>query len=511
MTYKTFAAINVGSGEVSMKIYEISSKTGIREIDYVRYYIELGSDTYTKGYIEYDLVRELCDVLEGFSTKMEEYRVDSYLALGSSALIEASNCELIVDQIRVRTGLKVETIDNAQQRFLLLKSVARGMRNFEQLIDDGAAIVDMGSGSLQITIYDEGRLIYTQNLKLGSLRIREILADLEGQTDNFVNVMEDYIGNYIDTFSRLFMHERKVRHIIAVGEEMESIVKIIGSDSRKNHMERHAFDAVCGSVLAAGEEELSAKYSIPYELATVLKPAIIVYKKIIEISGAEKIWAAGCDLCDGMIVDYAERQEQIEPAHYFAEDIISYARTVAARYESNKEHTENVEKTALAIFDGIKKRAGLDQRDGILLQMACILHDCGKYVNMLGGTDYSCAIVRATEFVGLSEQEKSIIADTIKYNAWHYVPKLSELKAPLNRKNYIRMLKLAAILRLANGMDRSHRQKIRKVTTTFKEKELIIRADTIYDITLEQSTIENKSHFFEEIYGFKPVLRMKRR
>lgn len=143
--------------------------------------------------------------------------------------------------------------------------------------------------------------------------------------------------------------------------------------------------------------------------------------------------------------------------------------------------------------------------------MACILHDCGKYVNMLGGTDYSCDIVRATEFVGLSEQEKSIIADTIKYNAWHYVPKLSELKAPLNRKNYIRMLKLAAILRLANGMDRSHRQKIRKVTTTFKEKELIIRADTIYDITLEQSTIENKSHFFEEIYGFKPVLRMKRR
>ena len=108
-------------------------------------------------------------------------------------------------------------------------------------------------------------------------------------------------------------------------------------------------------VLAAGEEELSAKYSIPYELATVLKPAIIVYKKIIEISGAEKIWAAGCDLCDGMIVDYAERQEQIEPAHYFAEDIISYARTVAARYESNKEHTENVEKTALAIFDGIKR------------------------------------------------------------------------------------------------------------------------------------------------------------
>ena len=83
------------------------------------------------------------------------------------------------------------------------------------------------------------------------------------------------------------------------------------------------------------------------------------------------------------------------------------SRTVAARYESNKEHTENVEKTALAILTASKSRAGLDQRDGILLQMACILHDCGKYVNMLGGTDYSCAIVRATEFcriVGTGEE-----------------------------------------------------------------------------------------------------------
>ena len=99
------------------------------------------------------------------------------------------------------------------------------------------------------------------------------------------------------------------------------------------------------------------------------------------------------------------------------------SRTWAARYREQQETYGECRKTAWTIFDGIKKRAGLDQRDGILLQMACILHDCGKYVNMLGGTDYSCAIVRATEFVGLSEQEKSIIADTIKYNAWHYVPK----------------------------------------------------------------------------------------
>lgn len=511
MAYKTFAAINVGSGEVSMKIYEVVKKTGLREIDYVRSYIELGSDTYRKGYIEYDLVRELCDILERFTFKMEEYKVSDYLAYGSSAIREAGNCDLIIDQIKLRTGLDVHTIDNAQQRFLLLKSVADGMENFEKLIMEGAAVIDMGAGSLQITVYDSGKLIYTQNLKLGSLRIREILADLEGQSTSFVSVMNDYIGNYIDTFSRLFMCEHKVRHIIAVGEEMASIVKIIGSSGDKGYMKKQKFDTVYENVLASGIEELSVKYSIPYELATLLKPAIIVYRKIIEAAGAEKIWAAGSDLCDGIAVDYGEKHEKIEPSHYFAEDIISYARAVAERYDSNKEHTDNVERLALAIFDGIKKQSGLGLRDRMLLQLSCILHDCGKYVNMQGGTDYSCLIVLATEFVGLSEQEKGIIADAIKYNSRPAVPQVSELAAPLDRIDYIRMLKLAAILRIANGMDRSHKQKIRKVTVSFKGQELLVRADTIYDITLEQSTMALKSHFFEEIYGFRPVLRQKRR
>lgn len=511
MAYKTFAAINVGSGEVSMKIYEINKKTGIREIDYIRYYIELGSDTYRKGYIEHELVHELCDVLERFSLKLEEYKVSHYLAYASSAIREAANCDLIIDQIRVRTGLEVTMIDNAQQRFLLLKSVAAGMENFEKLIGEGAAIVDMGAGSLQITVYDGGNLIYTQNLKLGSLRIREILADLEGQSTNFVSVMDDYIGNDIDTFSRLFMKKHKVRHIIAVGEEMTSILQIIGRNGDKDFMKKQKFEALYDSVLSAGIGELSEHYSIPYELATLLKPAIIVYRKIIEASGAEKIWAAGCDLCDGMLADYWEKQEKINPAHAFADDIVSYARAVAARYDSNTDHTGNVEKLALAIFDGIRKQAGFDSRDRMLLQLSCILHDCGKYVNMLNSTRYSYDIVLATEFIGLSEQEKRMIADVIKYNSWPEVPKPEMITASLDRKNYIKMLKLTAILRIVNGMDRSHKQKIRKINVSLKDKTLIIRANTIYDITLEQGIMDNKSHFFEEIYGFRPVLRQRRR
>ena len=186
-------------------------------------------------------------------------------------------------------------------------------------------------------------------------------------------------------------------------------------------------------------------------------------------------------------------------------DITGIRKKLEKKLKSERyEHTLGVMYTA----SSLAMCHGGDIQKAVL---AGLLHDCGKYVNMMNSTLYSYDIVMATEFIGLSEQEKRMIADVIKYNSWPEVPELQTLTAALDRKNYIRMLKLTAILRIANGMDRSHKQKIKKISVSLKEKELLIRADTIYDITLEQSIMDSKGHFFEEIYGFRPVLRQKRR
>lgn len=83
------------------------------------------------------------------------------------------------------------------------------MRQFESLSKEGMAVVDLSSGSLQVSVYADGALQWTQNLKLGSLRIREILADIEQQTTSFVHVMEDYIGNDLRTLQRLIIKEHR--------------------------------------------------------------------------------------------------------------------------------------------------------------------------------------------------------------------------------------------------------------------------------------------------------------
>ena len=189
MPMQMLAAIDVGSSEVAMKIYQFSKRTGIEEIEYVRSIVELGADTYNTGVIAYDTVRELCGVLGGFVQKLKEYRISNYVAYAGSAMREAVNRDLVLDQIRIQTGLEVQIIGNAQQRFLVLQSLAGTMVQFERLTQEGVAIVDLSSGSLQVSIYEEGALQVSQNLKLGSLRVREILADMEQKT-----ILETHCG-----------------------------------------------------------------------------------------------------------------------------------------------------------------------------------------------------------------------------------------------------------------------------------------------------------------------------
>ena len=127
---KTFAAIDVGSYELAMKIFEIASGSGLREIDHIRHRIDLGTDTFTTGKISYERVDELSRVLRDYRDIMKSYRVDDYRAYGTSAIRETENTAIVLDQLAQRTGIRIEVLSNSEQRFLNYKAIAsRGRFN----------------------------------------------------------------------------------------------------------------------------------------------------------------------------------------------------------------------------------------------------------------------------------------------------------------------------------------------------------------------------------------------
>ena len=107
MAYKMFAAIYVGSSEISMKIYQISSKKNFKKVDGISKIIELGKDTYTKGFLSTESINQVCDILNGFKKKLKEYQITDYKAYATSAVREAENSELVIDAIRRNTNIEV--------------------------------------------------------------------------------------------------------------------------------------------------------------------------------------------------------------------------------------------------------------------------------------------------------------------------------------------------------------------------------------------------------------------
>ena len=167
MSKKIVAVIDLGSITARLKIFEISSKGCPKEIEVVRKIIAVGNSSYKSGVINSRQLDEICDCLHAFDIKCKEYRVTTVFCVGTAAFRDAGNRDVIVEQIRIRTGFRVEILDNSMERFYQNLAVKETMPEYKSLVMNGTMILDIGASSLQATVYDKSEFIFSQNMVLG--------------------------------------------------------------------------------------------------------------------------------------------------------------------------------------------------------------------------------------------------------------------------------------------------------------------------------------------------------
>lgn len=521
MAVTIFAAIDVGSHETALRIYEVSKKYGVHEIESVHHTARLGLETYSTQHISYHTIDKLCNILNGFSAKMKEYGITDYMITATSALREADNNLIVLDQVKQRTGFLIKILSNPEQRYLCYKSIALKENSFHKLIQKGTLLVDVGGGSIQLSLFDKNVLVISQNIMIGSLRINEVLQAMKSQTDNYQNLVYEYISNDLHNFVSLYIPGYKVKNIIAVGNQLQSFVKYLSvhnfgnlqpvdaKGKKKDSINRQEYEEFYQAITSQSPEELSKELDTPVERTTLLLPIAMIFHNIFEETKAEQIWLSGINLCDGMAADFAERREKITPAHNFTDSMVSASRNIARRYKCEDDHNNNIEDISLKIFDTLKKHNNLTKRDRLVLQISAILNSCGKFINLNDVGENSYKIIMSTEIIGLSQRERMMVANIDRYPDKRF-PSYAETADPFTAEDYIKAAKLNAILKLAISMDKSHRQKFRNITVELKDNKLIITGRTLYDVTLEQGIFKKCSDFFEEVYGIQPVLKQKK-
>ena len=154
----------------------------------------------------------------------------------------------------------------------------------------------------------------------------------------------------------------------------------------------------------------------------------------------------------------------------------------------------------------------MGKRDKLLLRIASLLNDCGRYISIEAGAECGYDIIMATEMIGLSHVERQIVANVVRFNKvqFRYYDELAT-SALIDRASYLKIAKLSALFRIADGVCRSYRTKVNDVRFAVKGGELSVNVYTVDDIDLEQGFFYRKASLFEEVFSIRPVLKYKRR
>jgi exopolyphosphatase/guanosine-5'-triphosphate,3'-diphosphate pyrophosphatase len=503
-----FAAIHLGSEQVSLQIVEYNKLSDLKIIERATRQVVLGEETFKTGKISFSTVAETCELLKGYRRTLTEYGVKDFRLMATTAVREAQNQQYIIDQIKVKTGFDVEVVDMPQEIFLkyiaLYKTVSEhGLVNPR----DGLLFVDISSGGLGITLYKDGSLKYQQNIHIGALRIKESFEKHQRDSAHFHAALSEYIFSTIDSVEQE-LGQQKIKYLVLSGIETRLLLRMLGREqkARLEYVSLDDFNKLYQQVKGLNLPQIMTAFDLTEARAEMVLPTIVLYRQILSLTTVEHIVIPNDQLLDGYILKHVAEKTKDSWMKVIEDQIICLAHEIGAKYQHDTKHAAAVERFSLLLFDRLAKFHGLGRRERFLLKVACMLHDIGKFVCLRRHYFYSYRLIVSSDILGFSEEEKAVIANIAHYHSKGTPSNNDANYAFLTKEQKVVVAKLAALIRLADAIDRSHRQKVTDCDIAFKGDDMHILVSTREDISLEEWTFADKADFFQDVYGIKPIL-----
>lgn len=506
MAAKLFGIMMINVQSIELSIVNLRT---LRQVERVRSDVALGEDIYDEHTIDYDSVEQATQALTGFVQIMNDYGVEDYRLWGSWSLSSANNADYIQDQLLVRTGLRIAWLSSSQETYLRSAAVAVHFPKFKQVISDPTYLLGINSGSVGISHYDQGNFVFSRSLRLGPVRIAEVLESLQSSVPNYVEVLDDYISSQIADFGRFLPERRQApSNVVMLGvAPFATLFRQQQSKAGVEELSKADFEALYNDVINASDQYLMEKYEVDEEDVRLIVPELLLINELLDLTNAETIWLGNVTVLDGLIIQEAVRRGFKK--YNFNDQIVTAAKNIADRYNVEPKHRELVTKFALHLFDQLKPLHDLGKRERLLLQVAAIVHDVGSYIDPHQHYLHSDYILQATELTGLTDDEKETIAMVSRYHSSQTPSKEIKHFNHMSLEQRLLVSKLSAILRLADALDDGRKQKIDKISVSIKNPRVVITCFAHDDLFLENWVFSQKAKFFKEVFGLTPVIKLR--
>lgn len=287
LTIKKYAAIDIGSNAMRLLISNIVEENGkvtqFSKSSLVRVPIRLGQDAFTVGEIHEETIERMVDAMKAFKLLMKVHKVEKYMAFATSAMREAYNGKEVADLIKKKADIKIEIIDGKKEAAIIASTDLK----FLLKTDETYLYVDVGGGSTEFSLFNDGKMVISKSFKVGTVRLLN-------------NMVHDSVWQEIEKWIKTNTQEYEQVTLIGSGGNINKLFKMSGKLQEKPLSYMYV-NSQYASLNAMSYEQRISELGLNADRADVIIPAVKIYLNAMKWSGARNIYVPKIGLSDGII------------------------------------------------------------------------------------------------------------------------------------------------------------------------------------------------------------------
>ncbi|RPH62597.1 MAG: Ppx/GppA family phosphatase [Chloroflexi bacterium] len=494
------AAIDAGSNAIRMMVSQLNSEGRLETLENLRLPVRLGQDAFTTGQFSEQTMQMAVDAFLRFRKVAEVFEVTQTRAVATSAMRETTNSDLLIERIARETGFSIEPISGDEEARLIHLAVTQAVN----LKGKRAILIDIGGGSVEVTLSDGENILSTESYGMGTVRLLKKLESTDGNKLPFNRLVREYAESARRHIDR-DIGDEKVEACVGTGGNIEEMGKL-----RKQLFKRERDDSIGLDELERLVEKLGAmsvaerikKLDLRPDRADVILPATVVLHMIAREARVKEVLIPGVGLKDGVLLDMAPLA--LGPSLPRRDQAIASAERMGHKYAYDAEHAIFTARMATSLFNQALSLHHLTENERLLLEIAAMLHDIGHFINTIDHDKHGYYLLRHHPLIGLTSAEQEVVANIVRFHRKETPTAADENFKQLPQRDRLTVTKLCALLRLADGLDTSHTARVRDINLEQRNHGLWqMKLSGEGDSMLEKWTLEKRKALFQDIFGVK--------
>lgn len=501
------AVLDIGTNSIHMVLAEVQPDYSYKILDRFKDMTRLGDGVFTSRRLSDQAMMRGLEVIRNLVTLARNKGYERIEGVATSAVREARNGGEFLDHVAQQTGLTVRVITGAEEARLIFL----GVQNSVALPELPTLVIDIGGGSVELIVGNRETVFHARSLKLGAIRLKDLYLTKTPPSKAMQQALEEAVTSQLKTALGPYK-TRKVEQIIATSGMAGNLAEVIHLQRTGRPLPQLNLAKISAKEIAAVEKRLAdaplkTRLAIPGldpKRVDTLLPAAVVLRILLDLLQKDEITICDKAIREGIIYDFIQRHHEGIQAEQDIPDVRKRnILALARRCHVSETHALHVAGLALRLFDQTKLLHGFGQRERQWLEFAAILHDIGYLINSRQHHKHAYYLIKHSDLSGFTADEIDLIANIARYHR-RAVPNRKHDEFALLPGGTQRVVKvLSALLRIADGLDRSQFSVVQNVDVTIG-KTVVMTLHLSGDAELEIWAARGRSDLFEKVFK-RPV------